>query len=74
MIFRGVDGVPAKEVAAQIKDIAKEYHDKKWTENPFDKFLSMIQLFLLKWQIGRAGIDLSGDMTEEEMKMAGLGG
>lgn len=74
MIFRWVKDVPSKEVAIQIKDLSKEYSEKKWIEDPFDKFFSMIKLFFLKWQVGRAGMDLSKDMTPEEMKLAGIKG
>jgi hypothetical protein len=32
----------------------------------------MVKLFFLKWQIGRAKMDLSAHMTPEELKLAGL--
>lgn len=72
MIFRGVKDVPAKEVAIQIKDLSKEYNEKKWMDDPIDKLFAMVKLFFLKWQIGRADMDLSGEMTSEEMKLAGM--
>lgn len=72
MIFKWVKDVPAKEVADQIKAISKEYSEKKWMENPIDKFFSMIKLFFLKMQIGRAKMNLSEHMTDDELKLAGL--
>ncbi len=74
MIFKWVKDVSTKEVAIQIKDLAKEYTETKWTENPLDKFFAMIKLFFLRWQVRRSGMDLSKDMTAEEMKMAGIVG
>lgn len=41
-------------------------------DHPFDKLFAMIKLFFLKLQIGRAGMDLSTDMTPAEMKLAGI--
>lgn len=72
MILKWVQNTPIKEVAAQVKSLAKDASEKKWTEDPFEKLFSMIQLFLLKWQIGRAWIDISSDMTDEEMRLAGI--
>jgi hypothetical protein len=72
MIFKWVDGVPTKDVAEQVKNLSKEYNEKKWTSDPFDKLMAMFQLMFLKFRIGKAGMDLSGDMTPEEMKLAGI--
>ena len=67
-----MEGIPPKEVATQVKELTKEYSEKKWIDNPIDKFFAMIKLFFLKRQIGRAGMDLSKEMTPEEMKLAGI--
>lgn len=54
-----------------MKELTKEYSEKKWTEDPIDKLMAMMALFFLKMQIKRSGIDLSKDMTPEELKLAG---
>lgn len=72
MIFQWVKWSSPKEVATHIKELSKEYSEKKWTSDPIDKIFAFIKLFFLKSQISRAGMDLSGEMTPEEMKLAGI--
>jgi hypothetical protein len=73
MIFGKVQEAPIKDVADQIKSLSKEWKETGWT-NPLGKIWSGIKFFLLKWQIGRANLDLSKVLSPEELAQAGLRG
>jgi hypothetical protein len=74
MIFQWVKDVSPKDVAEQVKSISKKFNEKKWMEDPVDKFFAMIELFFLKWQIKKAGMDLGAHMTADELRLAGIEG
>lgn len=72
MIFKWLKDVPVKDVATQIRELSKDWNEKKWLDDPFDKLFAGIKLFFLKFQISRAWLDLSKDLTPEELKLAGM--